>query len=364
MFDAAPLFSFDGPDGHVVAHQGQPVPPGTAADLAARIAPFLTAPDALIGGALPFDKTQADRLWQAQPGASADPAPAMPPLRLDLTPEPTPAAYAHAVEDVLAVMAREQGAPGGLRKAVLARSLLARADRPIPAASLLARLGVDPAVTAYGVRLDPGRWLVGATPELLLAKTGARIASHPLAGSAPRSGGDNAAALLARSDKDRREHEIVVEYILDTLAPFCDALSCPQGTTISATASMWHLGTRIEGRLRDASIPAVLLAQHLHPTPAVCGLPVARAADLIARLEPVPRGFFAGAVGWCNGRGDGVWHVAIRCAEISGATARLYAGAGIVPGSDPRSETAETGAKFGALLAALGLPTDAGIPRD
>ena len=124
---------------------------------------------------------------------------------------------------------------------------------------------------------------------------------------------------------------------------------------------MWHLGTRIEGRLRDDSTPSVLLASALHPTPAVCGMPMARAADLIRKLEPVARDFYAGAVGWCDANGDGAWYVAIRCAEISGRQARLYAGAGIVPGSDPMAEAAETGAKFGAFLAALGLPQDAGL---
>ena len=124
---------------------------------------------------------------------------------------------------------------------------------------------------------------------------------------------------------------------------------------------MWHLGTRIEGMLKDPEMPSVVLAALLHPTPAVCGVPMARANALIHDLEPVPRDFYAGAVGWCDARGDGAWYVAIRCAEIAGATARLYAGAGIVPGSDPMAEAAETGAKFGAFLAALGLPPDAGL---
>jgi len=104
-----------------------------------------------------------------------------------------------------------------------------------------------------------------------------------------------------------------------------------------------------------------VLAARLHPTPAVCGLPCARAAGLIRSLEPVERDFYAGAVGWCDRRGDGAWYVAIRCAELCGAQARLYAGAGIVLGSEPRAEAAETGAKFGALLAALGLPRDAAL---
>jgi isochorismate synthase len=270
------------------------------------------------------------------------------------------------VRRALAVMADEAGQPGALTKIVLSRSLLARADRPIDLGALLCRLSADPAVTAFLVPLPPEngapRWLAGATPELLLDKRGARIRSHPLAGSARReadNGADAAAAeALARSDKDRREHAIVADCVLDTLAPLCRSLSAPQGTTLMRTRSMWHLGTAIEGELKDPDLSAAALAALLHPTPAVCGLPRARAARLIGEIEPMDRGFYAGAVGWCDAAGDGAWHVAIRCAEIRGATARLYAGAGIVPGSDPVAEAAETGAKYGALLAALGIALD------
>ncbi|WP_236638426.1 chorismate-binding protein [Mangrovicoccus ximenensis] len=154
-----------------------------------------------------------------------------------------------------------------------------------------------------------------------------------------------AAAGLAGSDKDRREHAIVVEYILDTLAPFCRSLGTPEGTRLTSTRSMWHLGTPIEGVLKDEGLPSAVLAARLHPTPAVCGLPCNRAEELIRKLEPVPRDYYAGAVGWTDAHGDGAWHVAIRCAEICGAEARLYAGAGIVPGSDPEAEVAETGGR-------------------
>lgn len=206
---------------------------------------------------------------------------------------------------------------------------------------------------------------MGGTPELLLDKRGAEILSHPLAGSARRSTDareDRAAAeALAGSEKDQREHALVVEFILDTLAPLCRTLGAPEGTCITSTGSMWHLGTRIAGRLRDKDQPAPVLAACLHPTPAVCGLPRDPAAELIRQLEPVQRDFYAGAVGWCDARGDGAWHVAIRCAELQGTHARLYAGAGIVPGSDPDSETRETGAKFGAMLSAFGLAPDAAL---
>jgi isochorismate synthase len=148
---------------------------------------------------------------------------------------------------------------------------------------------------------------------------------------------------------------MVVESILDTLTPYCADLSTPEGTGLRATASMWHLGTRIVGRLKDTSLSSAFFAALLHPTPAVCGLPRKLAHAQITELEPYDRDFYAGAVGWCDSAGDGRWYVSIRCAEIDGDEARLYAGAGIVPGSTPEGEVAETAAKFKAMLDAFGI---------
>ena len=246
---------------------------------------------------------------------------------------------------------------GGLRKVVLARALEIVTAQPADPLVLLNRLAGDPAVTAYLLDLPEGGHLVGASPELLLRKRGPGIVAHPLAGSARRSADpaqDRAAAdALAASGKDRHEHRFVAEMILDTLAPFCADLSA-EPAHLTCTGSMWHLGTRIAGRLRDPAMPSALLAAALHPTPAVCGTPTEEARAAIAALEPDPRGFYAGAVGWCDRQGDGEWHVAIRCAEVSGTRVRAWAGAGIVAGSDPDAELAETEAKFAAILTALG----------
>lgn len=369
-------FAFHGPKG-TISGQGvpTPVPRGTGDSLAVRLDNAFAGagPGAIIGGALPFDRAGHDCLWQCRrnPPQLAGADAATPPLRLRdwrLSAQPQASDYADAVAQALRIMQDEAGRAGALEKIVLARSLLVRAAAPIPVAALLARLGHDPAVTAFRVALPPqggqARDLCGATPELLVEKTGAQIVSHPLAGSAPRHADparDRAAArALMDSEKDHREHALVVESILDVLSPWCRSLSVPEGTSLTSTRSMWHLGTRILGRLKDAQTSVAVLAAALHPTPAVCGVPLARANALIRQLEPFARDFYAGAVGWCEARGDGAWYVAIRCAEISGAQARLYAGAGIVPGSDPMAEAAETGAKFGAFLAALGLPQDAG----
>src|SRR5690606_13041490 len=112
------------------------------------------------------------------------------------------------------------------------------------------------------------------------------------------------------------------------LAPFCTDIAIPDGTRLRATATMWHLGTRIVATLKDDSVSAAELAARLHPTPAVCGMPRLASAQAIADLEEYDRGFYAGAVGWVDRNGDGEWYVALRCAEVDACNVRLYAGAG------------------------------------
>ncbi|HEY1178918.1 MAG TPA: isochorismate synthase, partial [Phytomonospora sp.] len=208
----------------------------------------------------------------------------------------------------------------------------------------------------------PGRrTLVGASPELLVRRRGRVVTAHPLAGSRPRTGnpGRDAAATaeLLACDKDRREHAFVVDAIAAALAPYCANVDAPATPGVTATGAMLHLGTLITGELRDEGVSALELACALHPTPAVCGTPTAHARELIGRVEGFERGFYAGMVGWTDRSGDGEWAVAIRCAEVDGDRLRLYAGAGIVPGSQPRAELAETRAKFRTLLGALGVET-------
>jgi len=372
--EESPLFAFRSRRGNLAGYgRKAEVPRGTVTTIEERIQEFFqqAGPDAVIAGALPFSRDAQDYLWQAdhtQSGMTLDQRSHLPAGNWQQRPEPSAEAYADAVGRALAIMVDEAGKPDALAKIVLARTLVARADQPIDLGAVLGRLSTDPATTAFLVPLpDRGgmpRTLVGATPELLLSKTGARISSHPLAGSAKRQASlaadAEAATTLGRSEKDHREHRIVVEFILDTLAPHCHRLLLPEGTTVTCTNSMWHLGTRIEGELKDPAMPVAVLAAALHPTPAVCGVPRERAARIIFELEPHDRDFYAGTVGWCNGRGDGAWYVTIRCAELCGPEARLYAGAGIVPGSDPQAEAEETGAKFGAMLSALGITREGG----
>ncbi|HDS0923247.1 TPA: isochorismate synthase [Stenotrophomonas maltophilia] len=341
------------------------LPAGGTATLDARVQAFFAresrAP-ALLVGVLPFDPEGDDALYQ--PAALAQGAleavrPALP-FNGDIHAEPSAARYADAVRQALAGL---RDGDGALKKVVLARTLRVHSRVAIDPRALVARLGQDPEAVTYLCPLpvaasDAPAWLVGASPELLLSRRGRQVSSHPLAGSARRRADPDEDAQAARellgSAKDHDEHRYVVEAIVAALQPYCDRIDAAPQPTLHATTTLWHLGTRIEARLRDPSTTVATLLAALHPTPAVCGTPTALALDTIRRLEPVQRGFYAGAVGWMDAHGDGDWYVAIRCARVQGHQARIHAGAGIVAGSDPASEVAETGVKFGALLAALG----------
>lgn len=286
------------------------------------------------------------------------------PLLLDVDAGPGTGDYETRVARALQILADESTRSDGLQKVVLARSVLLHTPEPVDATALVERLRADPVVAVFSVPLPPAQdagsgVFVGATPELLLDKAGPRILSGPLAGSVPRgrdAASDAAAAeALQRSAKDLFEHRLVVEYIADVLTPYCRELSVPERPSLVSTQSMWHLGTRIAGVLRDPSVSSLALLAALHPTPAVCGFPADRAASAISELEGLDRGFYGGAVGWCDGAGDGRWHLAIRCAEVTPDAVRLFAGAGIVAGSEPAREAAETSAKMRAMLTALGM---------
>ncbi|MER5298803.1 isochorismate synthase [Streptomyces lasiicapitis] len=279
-----------------------------------------------------------------------------------VTPRPEPARYAESVRRALELIGR-----GDLSKVVLARGLELTADTPVWVPALLARLvRADPAAYAFAVDVtapgDPApRTLVGASPELLVSRRGATVVANPLAGSAPRSGDEavdrERIARLRDSAKDLGEHAHTAAQVAEVLGKFCVDLEVPEGPEVIGTPTMWHLSTRITGRLADPADPACSalgLAEALHPTPAVCGVPEAGALAAIADLEPEERGYFAGMVGWTGLDGDGEWAVTIRSAEVCDRTVRLFAGAGIVEGSDPDAEVAETGAKFRTLLRALG----------
>lgn len=351
------------------------LPAGTVNDLAESASTFFRQLDPheqtrLIVGALPFKHAHPAHLFQPSElqRLSGESTHLMrelshsfltpPASHWQVTAEPSRVKYARNVTRALALL--EQPSPE-LEKVVLARSLTLRANTEIDPRRIFARLCADRSVTSYSVPLNTAgnRLLVGATPELLLAKSGARVTSRPLAGSARRHIENRldreAGQALSRSEKDLREHLSVRESILDSLAPYCRQLKLSDRPFLVSTATMWHLATEIEGELRDDQTSSLELAVALHPSAAVCGMPRDIASNVIGQLEEFDRGFFSGAVGWCDQRGDGEWFVAIRCAEVSGNFARLYAGAGIVAGSDPEAEASETSVKFRALLDALGV---------
>ena len=255
---------------------------------------------------------------------------------------------------------------GGLDKVVLARAVRLLADDPIdPHAVCAALIDSSPSADGFLVDLSPaggvhsGRILVGSSPELLVRRRGDVVECHPLAGSAPRSRDtsvDQAAGrALQASGKDAAEHAFVVDSLATALAPLCRDLQIPERPSLTSTREMWHLGTRIRGRVADPRTTALDLALAVHPTPAVCGTPTDEARRVIAGLEG-RRGFYSGAVGWADAGGDGDWMVTIRCAEIdadrSGAIA--WAGGGLVADSHPDDEGAETAAQLRTVLTALG----------
>lgn len=246
---------------------------------------------------------------------------------------------------------------GELAKVVLARDLLVSADTPLDPRRLLRRLAARfPDCWTFAVD-----GLLGATPELLLRRTGRELSARVLAGTAPRGAGpddERLAAALLGSAKDRAEHALAVDSLVRALEPYCTTLTAPTEPELLTLANVRHLATDVRGTQRGTGpcgrAGLLDLIGAVHPTAAVCGTPTADAATVIGELEGMDRGRYAGPVGWMDARGNGEFGLALRCAELIGAdTARLFAGCGIVAGSDPSAELAETQAKFAAFQAAL-----------
>jgi menaquinone-specific isochorismate synthase len=246
---------------------------------------------------------------------------------------------------------------GELAKVVLARDLLVSSDVPLDPRRLLRRLAARfPDCWTFAVD-----GLLGATPELLLRRNGRQLSARVLAGTAPRGAGaddERLAAALIGSAKDRAEHALAVDSLVRALEPYCTALKVPAEPELLTLANVRHLASDVTGVQRRGgtrgSAGLLDLVGAVHPTAAVCGTPTQDAAAMIGELEGMDRGRYAGPVGWVDARGDGEFGLALRCAELVGTdSARLFAGCGIVAGSDPAAELAETQAKFAAFQAAL-----------
>nr|WP_166356046.1 isochorismate synthase [Phytoactinopolyspora limicola] len=244
---------------------------------------------------------------------------------------------------------------GELEKVVLARELIAECSRPVDLRWPLRRLS-DRYPRCWTFSVDG---ILGATPELLVRRERGLVTSRVLAGTIRRTRDDvhdlALAASLARSSKDLEEHEFAVRSVADALAPFCSSMNIPETPFVLHLPNVMHLATDIAGVASDQS-SALLMAGALHPSAAVGGTPTDRARTVIREIEGLDRGRYAAPVGWIDSSGDGEWGIALRCAHvdpIDRTRLRLFAGCGIVAGSDPTAELAESVAKLVPMRDAL-----------
>jgi menaquinone-specific isochorismate synthase len=241
---------------------------------------------------------------------------------------------------------------GDLEKVVLARDLVGNLPADFDIRSALSKLAERfPTCWVYSVD-----GLFGASPELLVRVAHGQVSARVLAGTAGRGTDpevDKAiSAALAASTKNTTEHAFAVDSLVQTLMPFCEHVDADPKPFSLALPNLWHLASDVHGVLRDEA--SVLdLAAALHPTAAVAGTPRLDAQQLLAELEPFDRGRYAGPVGWIGADGDGEWAIALRGAQIEGSTIRAFAGCGIVAGSEPDAELAETELKFSPIREAL-----------
>ena len=244
-----------------------------------------------------------------------------------------------------------------LEKVVLARDLTATSNAGIDIRNLLQRLEIE----------YPSTWLffvdglIGATPELLVRLSKSLVTSRVLAGTIRKSGNEDRdlalAASLAKSSKDLEEHEYAVKSVADALAPFCSSTNVPESPFVLHLSNVMHLATDVTGVLNDSAKQADIftLVEKLHPSAAVCGTPTDGAKKLITSLEEMNRGRYSGPVGWIDAHGDGEIAIALRCGQLSAdhKSIRIFAGCGIVAGSDPANEYAESQAKLMPMRTAL-----------
>ncbi len=290
-----------------------------------------------------------DAVLERLESLEAPPDPSIPdPGSHSLASVPTVAEWREAVADAIRAID-----DGSVDKVVLARSVLVHSDHPARPFDLVHQLaGAYPKCFGFAWQAEEATF-VGASPELLVASVAGAVSSNPLAGSAPRGEGEDddraLAEALMRSPKDRFEHQLVVDDVVTRLEPLLEDMTVPTGPSLKRMATVQHLSTPIQGVLAEPR-HVLELVELLHPTPAVGGTPRERAVELIAKMEGFDRGWYTGGLGWSDGNGDGEFAIALRCGLIRGAEAGVYAGAGIVAGSVPDAELAETRLKLRPLL--------------
>ncbi|HEY3293806.1 MAG TPA: isochorismate synthase [bacterium] len=246
-------------------------------------------------------------------------------------------------------------AAGAITKAVLARDSIRESAAPVQAGYVLERLASstpDCYLFAHGMN---GATFLGASPERLFRLDRSMVETESLAGTRPRGKtareDERLAQELLHSAKENIEQNIVTQFLQQGLAELCVAVSDDLEPHVRKLAGLQHLHTRIHGQLKDNVTPDDVL-HALHPTPAVCGMPKEQAREIIAELEPVPRGLYAGAIGWMDAERAEL-AVAIRSALLKDRVARVFAGAGIIAASDAKAEWRETALKMKPMLSAL-----------
>jgi menaquinone-specific isochorismate synthase len=290
----------------------------------------------------------ADELMDLSvPSARARPA-----RSLEVTPVRNPVAWAAAVDSAAARLRS-----GEASKVVLAREVVARGDGVVSAGAVTRSLrSAYPSCFTYLMTGADGTAFAGASPELLIRRSGLNAYAQPMAGSVARGSteaeDERLAEQLRESRKDAMEHELVSRFVVEALRPFARSVAALPPEVVRFT-NIQHLATAVRAELNDPPADALELAAALHPTPAVGGWPRDAADRIIDDLETMERGWYAGAVGWTDARGDGEFAVALRCGLLWEDGARLYAGVGVMPDSDPARELDETDLKFKALLSAL-----------
>ena len=242
-----------------------------------------------------------------------------------------------------------------LEKVVLARDLKASSDHAIDARKILLNLSREyPSTWIFSVA-----GLVGATPELLIRLSRGMVTSRVLAGTISKTGDDEKdlalAASLARSSKDLEEHEYAVRSVANALDQFCTSTNVPESPFVLHLSNVMHLATDVTGALIESKkgVDAFTVLEKLHPSAAVCGTPTIIAAELIKKTEGMSRGRYAGPVGWLDASGDGELCIALRCGQIIENEIQIFAGCGIVAGSNPEVELSESNAKFAPMRSAL-----------
>jgi menaquinone-specific isochorismate synthase len=248
-------------------------------------------------------------------------------------------------------------ASGGAEKIVLAREIIFSSSQAINLDRVIANL-IENYPTTWVYYLEG---LIGATPELLIRLSKSLVTSRVLAGTIRKTGDEEKdmalAASLAKSSKDLEEHEYAVSSVADALEPFTSSINLPESPFVLHLANVMHLATDVTGVIgqRDKEIDIFSLLQAVHPSAAVCGTPKEKAFSAIKEFESMNRGRYAGPIGWVDHYFDGEMGIALRCAQISNDSKNLkaYAGCGIVLGSDPALELAESQAKFAPIRNAL-----------